>query len=373
MKRRLLAGLAALLLLAGGGFAGWIASLPPAPAPAAPPPVPEAEAQAALAALRPPKRERPLFAIIGINDATEVTDYLMARGILGRADVADVVALATGPGPVRLYPALAVMPDATVAEFEARHPEGADYVIVPAMSRDDDPAALAFIRGQAGKGAIVVGVCAGAKVVAAAGLLEGKRATTHWYYRGKLRKIEPDLAYVPDRRFVVDGKVATTTGVTASAPMMLTLVEAIAGPAKAREVAESLGLERWDARHRSAAFGVTRPFALTALGNRLGFWRHERLALPVADGVDEVALALVADAWSRTWRSEVEAVAAGAVTTRGGLRLLPDVATSSGSAMTPLDGAPAVVALDRALDGIAGRYGRPTADFVAAQLEYPRT
>jgi putative intracellular protease/amidase len=265
------------------------------------------------------------------------------------------------------------MPDATVAEFEARHPEGADYVIVPAMSRDDDPAALAFIRGQAGKGAIVVAVCAGAKVAASAGLLEGKRGTTHWYYRGRLREIEPTLAYVPDRRFIVDGGVATTTGITASAPMMLTLIEAIAGPAKAREVAESLGIGRWDARHRSAAFGVTRPFALTALGNRLAFWRHERLALPVADGVDEVALALVADAWSRTYRSEVETVATGAVTTRGGLRLLPDAVTASGSAMTPLDGAPAMVALERALDGIAGRYGPATADFVAAQLEYPRT
>ena len=47
--------------------------------------------------------------------------------------------LATGRGPVTLYPALTVQPHATVSEFDARHPDGADYVIVPAMSRDDDP------------------------------------------------------------------------------------------------------------------------------------------------------------------------------------------------------------------------------------------
>ena len=46
---------------------------------------------ATLTALKPPKRERPLIAIFGINDATEVTDYLMPYGILRRADVADVV------------------------------------------------------------------------------------------------------------------------------------------------------------------------------------------------------------------------------------------------------------------------------------------
>ena len=49
------------------------------------------------------------------------------------------MAVATEPGPVELYPALTVEPDATVAAFDARYPDGADYVIVPAMSRDDDP------------------------------------------------------------------------------------------------------------------------------------------------------------------------------------------------------------------------------------------
>ena len=54
----------------------------------------EEEAEATIRALQPPKRTRPLIAIIGINDATETTDDLMPHGILRRADVADVVALA---------------------------------------------------------------------------------------------------------------------------------------------------------------------------------------------------------------------------------------------------------------------------------------
>ncbi|MEZ0171258.1 hypothetical protein [Microvirga sp. TS319] len=58
--------------------------------------------------MRPPKRPRPLIAVIGINDATETTDYLMPTGILRRADVAHVVALATKAGPVTLFPVLTV-------------------------------------------------------------------------------------------------------------------------------------------------------------------------------------------------------------------------------------------------------------------------
>src|SRR5436190_1564889 len=99
--------------------------------------------------------------------------------ILRRAHVADVMALATEPGPVTLYAALKVGTQATIAGFDTRHPKGADYVIVPAMSRDDDPAALQWIKSQAVKGAIIIGVCAGAKIVGEAGLLDGKRATTH--------------------------------------------------------------------------------------------------------------------------------------------------------------------------------------------------
>jgi putative intracellular protease/amidase len=367
-------GVTALLATIGGA---WLLSLPPAPAVGAAPPIAQEEADATIAALKPPKRQRPLIAIIGVNNATEATDYLMPYGILRRADVADVVALGTEPGPVTLYPALKVEPQAAAADFDAQHPEGADYFIVPAMSRDDDPAVLQWIKSQATKGAIVIGVCAGAKVVGNAGLLDGKRATTHWYYLEELRHKHPAIHYVADRRLVVDRGIATTTGITASMPMSLTLIEAIAGRDKAREVGRDIGVMHWDARHNSDAFQFTRPFALTAIGNRLAFWRQEQLAIELAPGVDEVSLALVADAWSRTYRSRAVTFAgtAGAQRTRNGIRIIPDQVATSWPAERLLpaigDQQPAQ-ALDQALHGIAARYGMRTADFVAMQLEYQR-
>ncbi|WP_313349499.1 DJ-1/PfpI family protein, partial [Paracoccus sp. (in: a-proteobacteria)] len=315
----------ALAILSLGGFGGWLLSLPPASVAAGAPPVPQHEAEAMLAALEP-RRERPLVAVIGINDATETTDYLLPTGILRRADVADVMLLATARGPVRLYPALTVEPDATIAVFDATHPQGADYVIVPAMSRDDDPAAIGWLRSQVEKGATVIAICAGAKVAATAGLLDGRRATTHWYYLDQMLKHSPTIEYVADRRMVTDKGVTTTTGITASMPMMLTLIEAIAGRAKAEAVARDLGVAQWDARHASGAFRFTRPFALTVLANRLAFWDREELGFRLEPGMDEVSLALVTDAWSRTYRSNVTTYAAlvGAVESRNGVRVVPD-------------------------------------------------
>lgn len=371
-------GSVSLVVLALATFGGWILSLPSAPAAAEAPPVPQQEHDAMLASLKPAKRERPLVAMIGINNATETTDYVMPVGILRRADIADVVMLATGPGPVQLYPALTVEPDATVAEFDAAHPEGADYVIVPAMSRDDDPAVLAWLRRQAERGAKIIGVCAGAKVVAAAGLLDGKRATTHWFYLGEMLKRAPSINYVAERRMVSDGGVATTTGITASMPMMLVLIEAIAGRAKAEMVARDLGVGAWDARHASSAFRLTRPFATAVLLNRLAFWNQEQLGIRLESGMDEVSLALAADAWSRTYRSRTYTVAAStsAVVTANGVRVLPDRQAThlpEGRRVPILAGRRPADALDDTLHAIAKRYGERTAHVVAMQLEYPRS
>jgi len=366
----------AFLILSVAGFGGWVFSLPTSVATAAALPVPQRELDAILASLRP-KRARPLVAVIGINNATETTDYLMPTGILRRANVADVMMLATGPGRVQLYPALAVEPDATIAAFDAAHPEGADYVIVPAMSRDDDPVVLAWLRNQAKKQAIIIGICAGAKVVAAAGLLDGKRATTHWYYRDEMLKSSPTIQYVANRRIVADEGVVTTTGITASMPMMLTLIEAIAGRTRAEAVGHDLGLEQWDARHASGAFKFTRPFAMTVLTNRLAFWNREELGVHLEPGMDEVSLALAADAWSRTYRSIIISYAGSSATvkSRNGVRVIPDRKDTAWpeDQLVPatLSRRPAE-ALDFTLKAIAARHGTATRNVVAMELEYPR-
>lgn len=366
-------GCVALLVAIGGT---WLFLLPGSPARGTALAISKDETEATLAALKPPKRKRPLIAIVGINDMSETTDYLMPYGILARADIADVLTLATQPGPVALLPALKVQPHATITEFDAAHPDGADYVIVPAMSREDDAVALQWIKSQASKGAIVIGVCVGAKVVANTGLLDGRQATTHWYSVRDLQK-HPAVRYVADRRLVVDRGVATTTGITASMPMALTLVEAIAGRAKAEAVAREIGLAHWDARHRSEAFRFTRPFAVTAIANTLAFWNREQLGIALTPGIDEVSLALVADAWSRTYRSRALtfAATAEAQTSRGGLRILPDKVAADWPAKLMPPAAvdlPPARALDQTLDAIDARYGARTADFVAMQLEYPR-
>jgi transcriptional regulator GlxA family with amidase domain len=349
------------------------------------PPIEASEHSRTIDALRPRKRERPVISIITLNDATEVTDLLVPYGVLSHANVADVTVVAERAEPARLHPfsalgrgpeLLRVEPQSTTRAFDERYPEGADYVVVPALEPRNNQHVLDWIVAQQRKGAKIFSVCAGSLTLAAAGLLDGRRATTHWAYIDALRKAHPTMQWVADRRYLAADGISTSTGITASIPVTVALVEAIAGRAKAEQLARDLGVANWDARHRSSAFQLTWEHQKTFLRNWLSFWRHEAIGVPVSEGVDEIVLALTADAYSRTALSAVSTVATGGKAVRSRHGLLIHANTSAATAivdhMLPAlrSDSPAAT-LDRELAHIASRYGRPTGHIVALTVEYP--
>jgi transcriptional regulator GlxA family with amidase domain len=335
--------------------------------------VPASERADVLAQLRPPKRTRPVVAILAENSGTETTDLVVPWSVLKRSGAADVTIVATRSGPVALHPALSIQADHTTASFDQQHAGGPDYVIVPALHRRDDRAAVDWLRAMASGGATVVAICAGALTVGHAGLLKDKRAVTHWYNASELKRISPSLRWQTNRRYVADTGVITSTGVSASLPVSLTLVEAIAGLEAANGLAAALGIDNFDSSHNSKQFVASADFYARAALNTVNVFSHETLAIEIADGVDELALALTADAWSRTYRSKAVAVATGnKVRSKNGLEFRTTVVDPKAySAQLSLPNAARPADLASILDGIKGRYGASTAKFVAMQLEFP--
>ncbi|MDO7836275.1 DJ-1/PfpI family protein [Sphingobium sp. HBC34] len=333
------------------------------------------EQQQAISGLKPPKRPHPVVAILADNRGSETTDLMIPYAVLKRAGLADVAVVSSDLSPIALMPALSIRPQSTLEAFDLAYPEGADYVIVPAFHHDDrDGPLVTWLRKQAASRATIIGICEGAKVLGRAGLLDGRAATTHWYAIDALQRAYPTMRWQPDRRYVVDRGVVTTTGVTASLPISLALVEVIGGADAAARLSSQLGVASHDAAHRSDDFRLNANWVMQLLANRIAVWNHETIGIPVADGVDDIALALTSDVWSRTYRSKAFALSqSDTITTRDGLILLPDhKAKAATDRLIPLDDhvAPAL-ALDRALSDIASRYGHRTAGFVALQLEYP--
>jgi transcriptional regulator GlxA family with amidase domain len=105
-----------------------------------------------------------------------------------------------------------------------------------------DGALVAWLRAAAPRSRRVASVCTGAFLLARAGLLDGRRATTHWEACDLLSRFFPQVAVDPDPIFVRDGNVYTSAGVTAGIDLALALVEDDHGPEVARMVARELVL-----------------------------------------------------------------------------------------------------------------------------------
>ena len=95
---------------------------------------------------------------------------------------------------------------------------------------------LDWVRRQAGDDQITTTVCTGALVLAAAGLLKNRPATTHWGALERLAAIDPTIEVRPDERYVDDGDIVTAAGISAGIDMALHLVARLAGDDRARHV-----------------------------------------------------------------------------------------------------------------------------------------
>ena len=104
----------------------------------------------------------------------------------------------------------------------------------------EDPALVDWVRERATQARRVASVCTGAFLLAAAGVLDGRRAATHWMYCAKLAQRFPAVRVEPDPIFVCDGPVWTSAGVTAGIDLALALVEEDLGRAVALAVARYL-------------------------------------------------------------------------------------------------------------------------------------
>jgi len=146
----------------------------------------------------------------------------------------------------------------------------ADIVVVPSWRDVDERPSerlLRAVRAARKSGAYVVGLCLGAHVLAEAGLLDGRRATTHWEYARTMAARFPDIKVEPDVLYVEDDGVMTSAGTAAGLDACLHLLRRRLGPERANQVARRLVI----APHRDGgqAQFIEQPLPLPPGGHRL--------------------------------------------------------------------------------------------------------
>ncbi|MGW0844726.1 GlxA family transcriptional regulator [Streptomyces sp. NPDC002787] len=139
--------------------------------------------------------------------------------------------------PVRTSSGLTLVPDHALADTPTPH-----TLLVPGGqgTRNPAPEVVAWLRAHGPRAERLVSVCTGAILLAEAGLLDGRRATTHWAYSDKLARDHPAIEVDPDPIYIRDGHIATSAGVTSGIDLALALVEEDIGRDAALAIARHL-------------------------------------------------------------------------------------------------------------------------------------
>jgi hypothetical protein len=198
---------------------------------------------------------------------------------------------------------------------------------VPAVADPDGPqeAGLrAWITDQADRGARILGVCAGSRVLAATGLLNGRTATSHWSWLGALRKQHPQVHWVEGRRFVQDGSVTTTAGITSGIPGALQVVADLAGPDEATRLGRVVRYPNWSVDRDTTIPTQSFTVADAPVGlNALIPWGRPIIGIALTDGIGEIDVAGTFEVYSVSYAARAVPISTkGAVTTEHGMVLL---------------------------------------------------
>lgn len=193
---------------------------------------------------------------IYLFDAVEVLDFAgpfevfsTAARVHGRREPPSpplfvVATVGRGSVPVVARGGLRVQPAFSLND----HPP-LDVVIIPGGVVDaelDHPEVIGWLDVVAAKASVTASVCTGAFLLAAAGLLQGKQATTHWEDLAELKRLFPEIDVIEGRRWVDLGSIVTSAGISAGIDMSLHLVARLAGADLARKTARQMQYDWWD-------------------------------------------------------------------------------------------------------------------------------
>lgn len=391
----------ALLTLVGLGVAGARASLTAADAPATTHRT-TAAATPQAPRLRPVSKDQFVVAVVLGATGTVGSDALAPYEVFATSPRFTVYTFAAEPGPAPTQGGPDIVPTYTFSDTATGRAPRPDVVVVPAVNKPgstQEAPLRAWITDQAKGGARLLGVCYGSGVLAETGLLDGRTATSHWSRITQLTKAHPQVNWLRGQRFVQDGPITTTAGVTSGIPGALRVMTDLAGPDEAARVGRSVGYPNWSVSEPTdipVQSLTTRdlPVALNAVVP----WGRPTVGVALNNGVGEIDLASVFEVYDVSYAARAVPISvSGSITTKHGLvvrtNTLTDTPTPTRLAVPGPAGTagldPSVQAwgagrhvpvdavhvtapgFDGALQYLASRAGHRTAESAGKMIDYP--
>jgi putative intracellular protease/amidase len=308
--------------LAGVGTAGAVVSMRTAyPRP------PQATPGQGWPAARPVPEGRLVVAVVLGASGSVITDALGPYEVFARSPRFFPYTVSASRPTAMLSGGLAVVPDYSLDDVDAGVAPEPDVVVVPAVAAPNgrkEAALREWLTRRVDRGAHLLGVCNGGRLLAATGLLDGRRATAHWSAIKGLERSRPQVDWVRGQRYVQDGTITTTAGVTSGMFGALRVVEQLAGAGEAQRVGQELAYPGWSL-HGPTEIRAQRwaPRDLAYLLAAAFPWSRPTVGVGLVEGAGELEVAAPFEVYASSFAARTVPIAATAtVATRHGLRLI---------------------------------------------------
>lgn len=345
-----------------------------------------------------------VVAVVLGSSGTVGSDVLAPYEVFASSPDFSVYTIAAQSAPAPIDGGPAIVPTYTFEDIRSGRARQPDVVVVPAVGApegQEETAMREWIVEQSGRGARILGVCNGSSVLAGTGLLNGHKATSHWSRLNALKQSHPEVQWMGGLRFVQDGRITTTAGVTSGIPGALKVMEDMAGAVESERVGRLVKYPGWQVA--ATAQMPVQSFAASDIPiglNALVPWLRPTIGVGLFNGVGEIDVASAFEVYNMSFAARAVAVGAtDTVTTKHGLILLtvpehqappmdrfiapgaardqdidPKLRGWSATRSTPVDafaGGDGVLGFDGAIEYLAQHTDRATAVSAAKMIDYP--
>ncbi|MFY0543367.1 DJ-1/PfpI family protein [Brevibacillus sp. H7] len=270
--------------------------------------------------------DKPTVAVLLGNETTEGSDFMIPYELFSRTEAFNVYAVASDNQVKSLTGGLDLVPHYSFTELDQLLGKSPDIIAIPFMKTYDDKKFDPIRKWiQQHSKTTLVSICGGSGNLAATGLLKGKSAASHWQNMVVFPKKYPETNWLSDQRYVHDGNVISSAGVSSGIDAVLYVISQKVGEPMAEKIAKEM---KYPSYHfvknpKVDPFYMDLRFATYVLNNAFQ-WNKKKAGVLLYNGVEEMALASVFDIYSDTGTTKVLSISSSEqpIVTKHGLNLI---------------------------------------------------
>jgi putative intracellular protease/amidase len=250
---------------------------------------------------------KPTVAVVLGNPTTEVFDFMVPYEMFAMTDAYNVFAVAPDKNVTTLTGGLDLVPHYSFQEIDKLLGKSPDLIVIPFMPMVDEKKyhpVREWIQKHSKTN--ILSICAGAENLADTGLLKGKSSTLHWQVFDRAKKQYPETNWIRDQRYVHDGNIVGSAGLTSGIDAVLYVITQKLGEPMAEKIAKEMNYPSYHfvKNPKMDPYYIDRSEAIFYFN--LAFqWNKKKTGVLLYNGMEEAALASIFDTYSASGTTKV--------------------------------------------------------------------